>query len=495
MRLRAVMTAAAGLLLALGFRAAAFAAEPEESVRAHFAAILAEDYRGADEYFSADFLGAFKADVEDINTYYSTRREQLTAGYEVVAVDPLADAQRETMRITVDFNDPREEAVRTVTERLHYYLIREKVPGGAPGRDGEGRAWRIDIYDAISFDTLADARRRAYLGTRYAWPEDEGRELRSKQGFFRIQWALGSFGNAKGRYPLRLLGGDNRRDELISEGYLTGSYPTNGFNNEPMKLQDFGEKSSGDYSYYSLDNNGDGEPDDYWLLLHGKVPEHFYFSGHDTIYIANADMDGSQAELAARFAEFWLERSGDELSLTAAVEPAGPASALLPTNDMLEMLADARDSQLGPGQEEAALRTVAAVEGPSEAEQAAAALAAGGADDDPAAGGTELEPGYVLPPADSADTAGDAGAGESAELVADTQLQVADEAVTEAAELSADSAANESAAGDSTAGPDAGAAAAAQGGPAQGGELNHFDWLFSEGDNSGPWRIFSFGWD
>ncbi len=483
MRLRAVMTATAGLLLALGWCAAARAAEPDEAVRSHFAAIQAEEYSAADSYFSADFLGAFKADVEALNAYYSTRREQLAAGYTIVSVEPLADTQRETARVTVDFADPREDAVRTVTERLNYYLIREKVPEGSPGRDGEGRAWRIDIYDAIGFDTLADARRRAYLGTKQAWAEDEGRELRSKQGFFRIQWALGSFGDAKGHYPLRLLGGDNRRDELISNGYLAGSYPTNGFNNEPMKLQDFGERSSGDYSYYSLDTDADGQPDDYWLLLHGKVSTNYYFEGHDTIYIANAQMDGSQAELAQRFADFWLERSGNELTLTDAVEPPMPSSALLPTEGMHEMLADARAEQ-GDS------RTVASaapepVAAPDDAERAAASLAAMRADDEPLEGSDSADEGVYLPAtgADDDSSAPAESADDSTELVEDVELQVADEAVEPTAPTDGQLALSESEAADT-------ASAAAADDP-----LSHFDWLFSDGDNSGPWRIFSFGWD
>ena len=292
---------------------------PEDAVRGHFAAIAAEDYLAADQYFSAAFQRAFKPDVSALNAYYLARFEQVSRGYQILAIEPLADEQVQADVLTVEFADTHPEAPVGVTERIYYYLLREKVAESAPGRDSDGYAWRIDIFDSIKFATLAEARRRPYLYTKEAWPEAGSSELRSEQGLFHIQAALDSFYAENGQYPFRLLGGDNRRDELIAAGKLLGTYPQNGFANRPMRAVEFGERSSGDFSYYSVDAEGDGIREGYWLVLHGKVPEHYYFDNRDAIYLVNESMAGSQFELAEQFATFWAARGGEQLAISQAL--------------------------------------------------------------------------------------------------------------------------------------------------------------------------------
>ena len=55
------------------------------------------------------------------------------------------------------------------------------------------------------------------------WPDEESKELKSRQGLFRIQWALESYFYDKLQYPERLFGGTHNRDPLVVGGYLTGS--------------------------------------------------------------------------------------------------------------------------------------------------------------------------------------------------------------------------------------------------------------------------------
>lgn len=322
------MLAVAGALLLIA--APARAQESDDiaaTVRGHFEAILAEEYVPAGQYFSAAFRHAFwNEERATIDEYFVRRREQLESGYQILDVRKLADPERLAMRVTVEFADPDADAPVTIAERMHYYLIYEKAEADTPLIDRDGWAWRIEIYDALSYDTLAEARRRPYLYTTEMWPEDESRELISRQGLYRIQQALERFRSARGQYPFRLLGGDNRRDELIGGGFLLGQYPRSGFGDRPMKAEELGKKSSGDFAYYSLDQDGDGLREGYWLLLHGKVPAAFYFEGYDAIHVLSSE-DGTQPQLARRFATFWPERAGEQLTLAApllaqlAVEP------------------------------------------------------------------------------------------------------------------------------------------------------------------------------
>jgi hypothetical protein len=305
---------------------------PAETVAAHFQAILAEEYTAADEYFSAAFRRAFKTERRSqVDQYYLARRDQLASGYNLLDTRMLADADQTTAVVVVEFQDPRPDAFLAITERMYYYLIYEKVEAGAPLVNRDGRAWRIDIFDALSYDTLAEARRRPYLYTREAWPEDEGFQLISLQGLFRIQDALESFYRDNGQYPFRLLGSDNRRDELIVGGYLLGRYPDNGFNGGAMRMREFGLKSSGDFAYYSVDADSDGWREGYWLLLHGKVPQDFIFAGYDTIHILSNLTSGSQFDQAQLFAQFWQSRAGQALEVSAGVA----AESLLPPAELV----------------------------------------------------------------------------------------------------------------------------------------------------------------
>lgn len=309
---------------------------PAETVEAHFQAILAEEYTQADEFFSAAFRRAFKVEQRaQIDNYYLTRKEQLAPGYEVVDTRILADADKDTAVVIVEFADPNSHAIFSVSERMHYYLIYEKVDAGASLADRDGFAWRIEIFDALRYDTLADARRRPYLMTREAWPEDEGRELISMQGLFRIQDALERFRDINGQYPFRLLGSDNRRDELISGGYLLGRYPDNGFNGGSMRSQEFGNKSSGDFAYYSVDADGDGWREGYWLLLHGKIQAKYIFEGYDTVLIMSNLPVVSQLELAQLFSRFWAQRAGEELVISSQMPESMPYQPPLSTLDPL----------------------------------------------------------------------------------------------------------------------------------------------------------------
>lgn len=311
-----LLAVAAALLLIVVPVRAQESADIDATVRGHFEAILAEEYVPAGLYFSAAFRHAFwNEERATIDEYFVRRREQLGAGYQILDVRKLADPEHLTMRVTVEFADPDADAPVTVAERMHYYLIYEKAEPDTPLIDGDGWAWRIEIYDALSYDSLAEARRRPYLYTTEMWPEDESRELLSRQGLYRIQQALERFHSARGQYPFRLLGGDNRRDELIGGGFLLGQYPRSGFGDRPMKAEELGKKSSGDFAYYSLDQDGDGLREGYWLLLHGKVPAAFYFEGYDAIHLLS-NADGTQPQLAQRFAAFWPERAGEQLTLT-----------------------------------------------------------------------------------------------------------------------------------------------------------------------------------
>jgi len=304
---------------------------PQAAVESHFAAITAEDYTAADRWLSRAFIRAFKADVVKLNAYYTARRAQLARGYTIMDSHALSDPGRETAAVVVEFGDPHPEAVVNITERMYYYLIREKAAADAPGVDSRGLAWRIDIFDALGFDTLADARRNHYLGTREAWDEDMGRELRSRQGLFRIQWALTQYAGGHGQYPLRLLGEENRRDELITAGYLTGAYPLSGYSGKAMRSVGVTDSAAGDFTYLSIDANGDGQPEGYWLLLHGKDPSKSYFRGLDIVYVLGSSGSLGQNELAQEFAAFWQATAGAQLELTGASEPLVPQGGLVPT--------------------------------------------------------------------------------------------------------------------------------------------------------------------
>lgn len=303
----------------------------EAAVRAHFAAIEAQDYTLADRWFSPAFLHVFKPDVAKLNAYYLTRQEQLARGYRILETRPLEDEDRETAVAVVEFNDPVSDAPVQVSERIYYYLIRLKVPPDAPGADGQGQAWRIDVFENLGYGSLADARRRAYLYTSEAWQDDATRELKSRQGLFRIQWALEKFYFTQGHYPQRLRGGDDRRDDLLSRKILINIYPPSGYDARAMQAVEFGEKSSGDFSYYSFDADGDGTLDSYYLLLHGKDKQRFYFQGQDTVYILSSRGDLSQMELAQEFSAYWQAQHGDRLVVTQAPEPLVPVGSLLQT--------------------------------------------------------------------------------------------------------------------------------------------------------------------
>jgi hypothetical protein len=192
------------------------------------------------------------------------------------------------------------------------------VKGKAFGAAADGQAWRIDIFDALRYDTLAEARRRPYLYTKDAWPEDEGRELRSRQGLFRIQWALTSYFTEHGAYPATLQGGEDKNEPLIAGGFLPGAYPVNGFGARPMQAVEFNASSAGDFTYYALDADGDTQHEGYWLLLHGAQSERNYFAGHDAIYIASGDASQDQTQLANAFAQYWNARTGETLQVTGA---------------------------------------------------------------------------------------------------------------------------------------------------------------------------------
>ncbi|MEZ5339420.1 MAG: hypothetical protein R3F46_14310 [bacterium] len=290
---------------------------PEAVVSGHFAAITAQEYAQADGYFSREFRSAFKADIARMNAYYLARAAQIARGYEIRDVSPLSDADRETVRVTVDFADANPDDGSDITERIYYYLIRQN----STDPDAyEGKAWRIDIFDALSFDSLADARRRPYLYTGQEWDEFASRELIARQGLFRIQMALESFHQEHQSYPFRLLGDDNRRDELINANKLGATYPPCGFNDRPMRSVQFEEKSSGDFSYYGLDADADGVNEGYWLLLHGRDENGFYFEGRDTIYVLSEQAGLTQREQAEGFAAWWEARNGTAPTLTDVTE-------------------------------------------------------------------------------------------------------------------------------------------------------------------------------
>ena len=178
-------------------------------VNAHFKAIAAEDYASANSYFTESFLRAFNSDNQGLREYYTTRTQQVKPGWKVLETRAAGEG-REAAIVVVDFLDPRTDVPVMVSERMYYYLLRVPVKGKAFGAAADGKAWRIDIFDALRFDTLAEARRRPYLYTKDAWPEDEGRELRSRQALFRIQWALTQHFTDNGAYPASCRGARTR---------------------------------------------------------------------------------------------------------------------------------------------------------------------------------------------------------------------------------------------------------------------------------------------
>src|SRR5690606_21541904 len=100
----AVRSLLAALLLLAIQAAPAMAQTPAQSVlEAHFDAIMQQEYVQADQYFSREFRAAFKADISRMNAYYRTRAAQIARGYEIRDAISLDDADRETMRLTVDF--------------------------------------------------------------------------------------------------------------------------------------------------------------------------------------------------------------------------------------------------------------------------------------------------------------------------------------------------------------------------------------------------------
>jgi len=302
---------------------------PAAAVTAHFEAIQAKDYISADKWFSAAFLKAFKPDVAKLNEYYLARTAQLERSYKIIETAALSDPGHETAIVTVDFGDVYADAPLVVTERMYYYLVKEKALGG-PGGDAQGLAWRIDIFDALRFDTLADARRRAYLNTGEAWIDQYTREMRSRQGVFRIQWALEQYYEDHGQYPDKLIGENNKRDTLIAGGQLKGEYPRNGFTDKAMKSAKVKSLSNGDFSYVGLDANRDGRPDGYWLLMHIKNPSGYYYRGLDITYILSSRAAVSQAELAQAFADYWKRSTGETLQATGNAESLEIQGGIVP---------------------------------------------------------------------------------------------------------------------------------------------------------------------
>jgi hypothetical protein len=314
--MRVGILALGAVLLSLGVAYADIG--PADVVNAHFKAIAAEDFAGANTYFTDAFLRAFNSDADGLRDYYTTRRQQVGPGWKVLETSDLTDEGKQTAVVVVDFSDPRETSPVLITERMYYYLMRVPVKGKAYGVSTDGKAWRIDIFDALRFPTLADARRRPYLYTKDAWPEDLGRELRSRQGLFRVQWALTQYFAEKGEYPQLLNGGEDKNDPLIAGGFLPGAYPVNGFSAVPMRRAEFNLKSPGDFYYHGLDSDADGKVEGYWLLLHGAVSERNYFAGYDTICIASGDASQDQTQLANAFAAWWTRSGGEQLQLTGA---------------------------------------------------------------------------------------------------------------------------------------------------------------------------------
>lgn len=315
----ALLVACTALLAALTLPHTVQAADamPQEVVEAHFKAILAEDFKGADEYFTRAFRDAFGKELTRLNEYYIVRGMQLKGGYTFKEAVELGDTGKSTAVVVVEFGDPSEINPVLITERMYYYLSREKAKGFGVGRDGQ--AWRIDIFDALRYDTLAAARRRPYLYTQQAWPEDAGRELRSRQGLFRLQLALTAYRDEHGSYPLQLAGGQDNSDPLLAGPYID-AYPLNGFGERPMQHAVLDQRSPGDFAYYPVDAEGDGAAENYWLLLHGADSGGFYFLEHDIVHILSS-LDGTQQELAYNFAGWWQARGGATVTPTTAILP------------------------------------------------------------------------------------------------------------------------------------------------------------------------------
>jgi hypothetical protein len=152
------------------------------------------------------------------------------------------------------------------------------------------------------------------------------------------------------------------KDPLLNGNYFTGSYPTNGWGDRPQAAVGLDERSSGDFTYIPVDADGDGQFDDYWLLLHGKIPGNYYYDGTDIIYALSSSAGSGQYDLATAFSAYWSGRSGSPL------QPGPGLLALAPEEQTEAPAADGAGLPPEPG---------IAAEGTATANPAQAALPEG----------------------------------------------------------------------------------------------------------------------
>src|SRR5688500_5975427 len=99
MRLRIAIVALCALVCAAQHTAQAADAGAADIVNAHFKAIAAEDYAGANTYFTEAFLRAFNSDGNGLREYYTFRHQQVQPGWKILEATPLADEGRESMLV------------------------------------------------------------------------------------------------------------------------------------------------------------------------------------------------------------------------------------------------------------------------------------------------------------------------------------------------------------------------------------------------------------
>lgn len=255
------------------------ARSPQEVVKSHFDAAKRSDYDAAFACFDTPFRKLFSTRVPEMRDYYGVLKGLLETP---TAIDPAVTLGDGGGRVKVTFGG----YVR------YYYLLLE-----------EG-AWKIDIFSDSVYESIADARRLAFLNTPGAWDDDGTLQLKAIQGLYRIQQALESYRDThKGRLPKSLSGGDSR-DALIF-GKSLDEYPRNPFLKRPVKAVAFSDRMRGDFTYVQLDVGDDGYPRNYFLLLYGPVASDEMFIDTNIVYELNSLFEANdKAILKALIGEF-----------------------------------------------------------------------------------------------------------------------------------------------------------------------------------------------
>jgi len=308
----------AAWLVALVLPAPAYALgaqSPQEVVKAHFDAAKRSDYDEAFACFDTAFRKVFSTRVPEMRDYYGVLKGLLEIP---PTIDPAVTLGDGGGRVKVTFGG----CVR------YYYLLLE------------GGAWKIDIFSDSVYESIADARRLAFLNTPGEWGDDGTLQLKALQGLYRIQQALESYRDThKGRLPKSLSGGDSR-DALIF-GASLDEYPRNPFHRRPMNAVAFSDRMRGDFTYVPLDVGDDGYPRNYFLILYGPVASDEMFTDTNIVYELNSLFDADDKAILKALVGGFLRSFSVKLipkpaitralpDYNAILEPQKPGTAASP---------------------------------------------------------------------------------------------------------------------------------------------------------------------